>query len=66
MQDIELMFRAFLKPGLQTIDYNEFIDSLRGNMTGLRLQVVQQAFQSIDLHNLGQVHVDAILRSFNA
>ena len=35
-------------------------------MTGPRLAVVQQAFQSIDNHNLGQVHVEAVLKSFCA
>lgn len=65
-QDIANLFSLFDSNGDGLIDYNEFVNEMRGVLSSLRQQIVERAYRSIDKQGLGQVNVSDILRSFNA
>lgn len=65
-EEMQGLFQAFDRDGNGFIDYNEFVDVLRGKLTGTRLEYVQKAWQSLDRQSLNQVNIADMMACYNA
>ena len=48
------------------ISHHEFMNELRGHLTGDRLNLVKRAFSAIDRRSEGKVALDELCRAYNA
>jgi hypothetical protein len=64
--DLRILFNSFDHNGDGKLSYYEFIRSLQGEITPLRLNVVNQAFTTLDRHGLGHIPVMTLMSSFRA
>ena len=48
------------------IDFNEFVECIKGEVTNRRLQAVRKAWESLDKQRLGQVSITDMFRIYNA
>lgn len=65
-EEIQELFHIFDRDGNGFVDYPEFLSVMRGKLSGMRLQYVEQAFQSLDRQSLNQVNVSDMMQCYNA
>lgn len=65
-KELQLLFKSFDSDGNGRISYREFMNELRGSLTGDRLNLVKRAFDAIDHGNTGKVALDDLCRAYNA
>eukprot|EP00606_Chrysophyceae_sp_TOSAG23-5_P000963 GSChrysophyteH2.ASY1.ANO1.1043.1 assembled CDS len=65
-EDLLAMFRAFDTDGNGDIDFEEFLQGLRGPMTTRRLKLVELAFGQIDTNGDGTVEAAEIANLYDA
>lgn len=65
-EHVELVFSAFDLNRDGTIDYDEFLRMIRGDLTPNRLQLVRKAFAKLDRDGSGVVDVNDIKDVYNA
>jgi len=63
---IDLIFNAFDLNRDGTIDYDEFVRIIRGDLTAPRLALVKKAYQKLDKDGSGIVDIDDIRDVYNA
>lgn len=63
---IDTIFNAFDLNRDGTIDYDEFLRIIRGDLTPPRLALVQKAFKKLDKDGSGIVDIDDIRDVYNA
>src|SRR5690348_5307732 len=57
-EEIQKVFLAFDNTGNGQIDYEEFLREVRGQMNDFRIQLVEQAFRTLDRTRNGVVEID--------
>lgn len=63
---IEIVFSAFDLNRDGTIDYDEFLRIIRGDLTPNRLALVKKAYQKLDKDGSGVVDIEDIKDVYNA
>lgn len=63
---MDAIFSAFDLNRDGTIDYDEFLRIIRGDLTPNRLQLVRKAFQKLDRDGSGVVDIEDIKDIYNA
>jgi Ca2+-binding EF-hand superfamily protein len=64
--EAETAFRAFDRNEDGTIDYDEFLRQIRGNMNNNRKRLVDQAWNKIDRDGNGELDINDIKAFYNA
>ena len=64
-EDIEELFISFDKEERGTINYDDFIRILRGELNEKRKDLVQNIFKHLDIDNKGELTVDELLNIYN-
>lgn len=65
-EDIGILFNAFDINRDGTIQYDEFLRIIRGDLTDYRRQLVERAFQKLDRDGSGIVEVNDLIGVYNA
>lgn len=65
-EDIAVLFNAFDVNRDGTVQYDEFVRTIRGDLTGYRRKLVYQAFTKLDKDGSGIVDIDDIRGIYNA
>ena len=63
--EMKELFDLFDRDGSGTIDYDEFLRQVRGEMNDKRKQIVLQAFDKLDLDKSGKVEYNEIKSLYN-
>ena len=64
--DMRVLFNAFDRNGDGTIDYDEFLRIIKGDMAPHRLNLVKKAFKILDKDGSGEVDYNDICDTYNA
>jgi len=64
--EVEKAFLAFDRRGTGKIDYEDFLRTVRGNMTPFRRKIVDQAFNLMDKDRSGSIDINDIKGVYNA
>ena len=64
--DIRCLFQAFDKNNDGTIDFDEFLRAVKGDLNRNRLRLVNKAFDKIDIDNSGELDYNDICDVYNA
>ena len=64
-EDIEELFISFDKEERGTINYDDFIRILRGELNEKRKDLVQNIFKHLDIDNRGELSIDELLNIYN-
>ena len=48
------------------VSFNEFLRTLKGNLSPARVDIVKQAYEKLDVNKDGQVKLDDIAKTFDA
>ena len=64
--NIDTIFNAFDLNRDGTIDYDEFVRIIRGDLTANRLALVKKAYRKLDRDNSGVVDINDIKGIYNA
>lgn len=65
-EDIDVIFNAFDLNRDGTIDYDEFVRIIKGDLTPNRLALVKKAYAKLDKDGSGVVDIDDIKDVYNA
>ena len=65
-QDIGTLFAAFDANRDGTIQYDEFLRTIRGDLSAFRLKMVEAAFKKLDRDGSGVVDAEEIASLYNA
>lgn len=65
-EDIFCLFDCFDRNRNRVIDYQEFMETIRGTLPQHRFTLVEKAFQSVDPLLKGSVDIRDIKRAYNA
>jgi len=65
-KDAERLFRIFDRDGSGSIDYEEFLRGVRGEMNEFRKNFCKKAFKIMDKDNSGILELDDIKQTYNA
>jgi Ca2+-binding EF-hand superfamily protein len=65
-EDIGLLFSAFDINRDGTIQYDEFLRIIRGNLNEARRAIVERAFKKLDRDNSGVIEVSDLVGIYNA
>ncbi len=63
---MKVLFRAFDRDGNGTIDYDEFLRVVKGDMKPNRMKLVKMAFKVLDKDGSGEVDYNDICDTYNA
>ena len=64
--DIQCLFRAFDRNNDGTIDFDEFLRAVKGDMNQNRIRLVNKAFDKIDIDDSGVLDFNDIKDTYNA
>ncbi|XP_067118418.1 calcyphosin-like protein isoform X2 [Centruroides vittatus] len=64
--DVDALFSEFDKDGSGTIDFNEFLSSLRPPMSAGRINLINQAFKKMDRTGDGVITIEDLKGVYNA
>ena len=64
-EDVGALFSAFDINRDGTINYEEFIRIIRGEMNEYRLRLVLKAFQKLDKNGNGKIEIEDIVNVYN-
>ena len=65
-EDIGKVFSAFDMNKDGTIQYDEFLRIIRGDLSPNRLRLVEDAFKKLDKDGSGELEVNDIMGTYNA
>jgi Ca2+-binding EF-hand superfamily protein len=64
--DIENLFKSFSHGDNQTLNINEFLETLIQPMNKFRYNLVKKVFKFLDFNNQGKLHVNQLLHGYDA
>ena len=64
-EDVGALFSAFDHNRDGSINYEEFIRTIRGDLSDYRLRLVLKAFQKLDKNGNGKIEIDDIMDVYN-
>lgn len=59
------VFKVFDRDGSGGVDYNEFMNTIRGDLAPSRLTVIRRAYEKMDVNKDGQVTLDDVAKFYD-